>query len=614
MNRKIITSFLVVFSLCLSFVSVFAATDYATIDSKLDSIISDTRGLVDDFNEFLTNNEVVLQQIQSYEVVKTLKENMLKEDVVTVINSAISELESLGTTEALSAKTKLEEIKQNANSLVDEAKNVVSDVEDNYESFTAKELTELVEKFQGMVEEFGITDSNAPTFSKIKEQVELVCMHADVLQAATQLFIQDYHEMLYNNMDEELINKVFNTNSIEKVLDILKSELDNIGTNESKTAKEDLEYIREVANNLKIDAEKLAEDFKQGYVFLKSYEIDEIKQDVQNVIDLYVSYAKDLIDTYSEEYFEKLKDKIYELEPLTVITKVDDLMDKAYEYEQKIIELKDKIQDRASDYIPVLVILGYDEQYITDYVEGKLNTYKDKITNTIIDEFDLYLTHFQDKYKSTITSIKNTTADVYSIRQENISKKIEEILDIRTSFVLLLNRVSGEIENRINKEGTSSDILDLMETYKQVVLTAIDEIVLFAVESNFSLEEKEFKYLADDRIFVFSEFCATNVVKNISGIDVKYFTYASLKNNKIATSTKALISLSETVQEVYQFAVLGDVNSDGAWDISDVVMVIDESLNKTNLAGVEYIAADLNSDDICDITDVVMSIDKGLQL
>lgn len=614
MSKKIITSCLVMFSLCLVFVSVFAATDYTTLNSKLDSIITEARELVSDYNSFLTDNEAVLQTIPSFEDAKNLKENMLKEDVVSVINSLINELNALGTTEAIQAKGELENIKQNAETLVDNSKDVVEEVKANYENYTTDEITALVEKVQDMVEEFGITNSSVPTYSEIKSQVETVCMHADVLQAELQLFIDDYHEMLFDNASEALLDKLLEASSVEEVLNILETELDSIGTAQSATAKEDLKYIKSIVESLKAAAEVLAGDFKEAYVFLKPAEVEAIKKDLQNIIDLYVDYGKSVIDTYSETYIEKIKDKIYETEPLTVITKIDDMMDKAYEYEQKIIELKDKVVDKAYEYLPILVVFGYDKDDITNYVEEKIDTYKDKVSNRLVDEFDAYLSHMQDKYKSIITGIKEATADIYTVRQTNISKEIEELFDVRTSFVSLLNRVSTEIENRISEEGTKSDVLDLMDTYEEIVLTAIDEIVLYAVESNFAIEEEIFAYLADERILVFSDFSATSVVKNVSGIDVKYFTYASLQNNKIATSTKALISLSDTVQEVYQFAVLGDVNSDGAWDISDVVMVIDESINKTNLAGVEYIAADLNSDDICDITDVVMSIDKGLQL
>lgn len=614
MSKKIITSCLVMFSLCIGFVSVFAATDYTTLNSKLDGIISDARELVSDYDSFLTDNEAILQTIASFEDAKSLKENILKEDVVSTINNVIDELNMIGTIEAIQAKSELETIKQNAQTLVDDSKVVVEEVKANYENYTTDEITALVEKAQDMVEEFGITNSSVPSYSEIKSQVENVCMHADVLQAEIQFFIDNYHEMLFDNVSEALLNKLLEANSVEEVLNILETKLDCIGTTQSVTAKEDLIYIKSIVENLKADAEVLAEDFKESYVFLKTSEIDAIKQDLQNVIDLYVDYAKNLIDTYSETYIGKIKDKIYNTEPITVITKIDDMIDKAYEYEQKIIELKDKVVDKASSYLPVLVVFGYDKDDITNYVAEKIDAYKDKVSNRLVDEFDEYLSHMQDKYKSIITGIKNTTADIYTVRQTNISKEIEKLFDVRTSFVSLLNRVSSEIENRIKEEKSKSDILDLMDTYEDVVLNAIDEIVLFAVEANFVIEEEIFTYLSEERIFVFSDFSATNVVKNVSGIDLKYFTYASLQNNKIATSTKVLIKLSETIQEVYQFAVLGDVNSDGAWDISDVVMVIDESINKTNLAGVEYIAADLNTDEVCDITDVVMSIDKGLQL
>jgi len=614
MSKKIITSCLVMFSLCIGFVSVFAVTDYTTLNSKLDSIIVEARELVSDYNSFLTENEAVLQTISSYEDANALKGNMLKEDVVSIINSVLNDLNELGTTEALQAKNELENIKLNAETLVDDSKDVVKEVKANYENYTTDEITELVEKVQGMVEEFGITNSNVPSYSEIKTQVETVCMHADVLQAEIQFFVDDYHEMLFDNVSEALLNKLLEADSIDEVINILETELDSIGTTQSVTAKEDLKYIKSIVENLKADAEVLAKDFKESYVFLKESEIDAIKQDLQNVIDLYVDYAKKLIDTYSDTYIGKIKDKIYNTEPITVITKIDDMIDKAYEYEQKIIELKDKVVGKASSYLPVLVVFGYDKDDITNYVEEKIDKYKDKVSNRLVDEFDEYLSHMQDKYKSIIVGIKNATADIYTVRQTNISKEIKELFDVRTNFVSLLNRVSSEIENRINEEESKSDILDLMDTYEDVVLNAIDEIVLYAVEANFAIEEEIFTYLSDERIFVFSDFSATSVVKNISGIDLKYFTYAGLQNNKIATSTKALIKLSDTIQEVYQFAVIGDVNSDGAWDISDVVMVIDESINKTNLAGVEYIAADLNSDDVCDITDVVMSIDKGLQL
>lgn len=614
MSKKIITSCLVMFSLCIGYVSVFAATDYTTLNSKLDGIISDARELVSDYDSFLTDNEAILQTIASFEDAKSLKENILKEDVVSTINNVIDELNMIGTTEAIQAKSELETIKQNAQTLVDDSKVVVEEVKANYENYTTDEITALVEKAQDMVEEFGITNSSVPSYSEIKSQVENVCMHADVLQAEIQFFIDNYHEMLFDNVSEALLNKLLEANSVEEVLNILETKLDCIGTTQSVTAKEDLKYIKSIVENLKADAEVLVEDFKESYVFLKTSEIDAIKQDLQNVIDLYVDYAKNLIDTYSETYIGKIKDKIYNTEPITVITKIDDMIDKAYEYEQKIIELKDKVVDKASSYLPVLVVFGYDKDDITNYVAEKIDAYKDKVSNRLVDEFDEYLSHMQDKYKSIISGIKNTTADIYTVRQTNISKEIEELFDVRTSFVSLLNRVSSEIENRIKEEKSKSDILDLMDTYEEVVLNAIDEIVLYAVEANFAIEEEIFTYLSEERIFVFSDFSATSVVKNVSGIDLKYFTYASLQNNKIATSTKVLIKLSETIQEVYQFAVLGDVNSDGAWDISDVVMVIDESINKTNLAGVEYIAADLNTDEVCDITDVVMSIDKGLQL
>lgn len=614
MSKKIITASTVMFSLCLVFVSVFAATDYATLNSKLDGIIAEARGLVTDYDEFLENNKEILEMLPSYEEALTLKDSMLKEDVVEVLNNLNQDLYALGTTEAFEVKAELEAIKLDAQALINESKDVVDEVKANYENYTADEITSLVEKAQSMVEEFGITNSNAPTYAEIKSQVEHICMNADVLQAEIKMFIDNYHDMLFNNVNEELLNKLLEAKNIDTVLTILETELDNIGTAQSVTAKEDLKSIKTIVKNIKADAEILAGDFKQAYVFLKSSEIEAIKQDVQNIIDIYVNCAKHLIDTYAETYASKIKDKIYEVDPLTVITKTDDLMDKAYEYEQKIIDLKDKVVEKAADYLPFLVVFGYDEQDIKNYVEEKVDKYKDKVSNRIIEEFDLYLNHMQEKYKSTIKGIKETTADIYSVRQTNINKEIENLFDIRTSFVALLNRVSGEIENRIKEENAKSDIIDLMDTYEEIVLTAIDEIVLYAVEANFSVEENVFKYLADERILIFTDFSATSVVKNIAGIDLKYFTYASLKNNKIATSTKVLIALSDTVQEVYSFAVIGDVNSDGAWDISDVVMVIDESIKKTNLSGVEYIAADLNLDDDCDITDVVMSIDKGLQL
>jgi len=614
MSKKIITSHLVMFSLCLIFVSVFASTDFTTVDSKLDGIISDARALVADYNSFLTDNETVLQTISSYEEAKMLKDNMLKEDVVSTINNVINELNTLGTAEALSVKEELEAIKFNAQALVNDSKDVVEEVKVNYENYTTDEITDLVEKVQDMVAEFGITNSSVPTYSEIKSQVDTVCMHADVLQAATQMFIDDYHEMLFNNASEKLLDKLLEATSINEVLNILESELDSIGTVQAVSAKEDLKYIKTVVKNLKTDGTVLAEDFKEAYVFLKPTEIEEIKQSAKNIVNLYVDYAKNLINTYSETYVGKIKDKIYSVEPLTVITKIDDMIDKAYEYEQKITDIKEFVIDKAKEYVPFLVVFGYDEEYITNYVEEKVNVYKDKVANKIVEEFDEYLNYMQDKYKSTITAIKDKVADVYTLRQSNISKEIEKLYDVRTSFVALLNRVTSEIESRIKEHEAVSDIMDLVDAYEEIVVTAIDEIVLYAVEANFSIEEKIFKYLSDNRIFVFSNFETTSVVKNISGIDVKYFTYASLKNNKIATSTKALIKLSDTVQEVYECAVLGDVNSDGAWDISDVVMVIDESIDKTNLAGVEYIAADLNSDDVCDITDVVMAIDKGLQL
>jgi len=72
-----------------------------------------------------------------------------------------------------------------------------------------------------------------------------------------------------------------------------------------------------------------------------------------------------------------------------------------------------------------------------------------------------------------------------------------------------------------------------------------------------------------------------------------------------------IIEYAGGAEEPEVYAKNGDVNHDGAIDVTDAVLIIDEILMK-NPANFDALLADVNSDGEIDVTDVVMVIDKIL--
>lgn len=624
MKNKVLSLFLVVVMTVPVF-SPILAVSYDDLLSRLDTIKTDIAAMKAEYEGILTTYPDVIDSLsaENKQNALTLADNMMADDIKEKVNAIKEELGTLTVPGASDVLDAINDLEDDAKDLIDDNKDIVEEVKSGYQDMTVDEIKEVVNKVNEIKDSLGYTVDTEATYTKLINIIDDA--HAIGLEINDKIddildeSIDYVDEIVTIDMLKELFNNVKNKDR-DAVIDTIKDSIK--GTTNEANIKALLDELKTKVSELKnklMEANDLDESALISFDDTKKQVISNKAKDIEND---YIDFAKDVIDTFAEDYIHELALVTYDVEVDEMIDYANKSIDVILDYEDTIKELYNNPKEKIKNYnfpaevkdvvnkAGILVALGFVDvsDYNGEYFYNKFKSDIKDIVDYVSDELLDYIDHIDVVLQKEITDeVNNNSAAVAQTNVKTINAKRFATVD---SIKALRTRVENEILSKSTKLDDAKAAIKkvapiVYKMYYTNMLDAIEKVMLLENEK----DDKQFEFNAAHGYIVTDSFLYIDDLEDAVAIpdehiDILSFGKLSKTNEfQVMTSSTMDITFTEEVFGNYTIAVLGDVYADGKINSQDYMSIKNQIMGTKVLAAINKIAADTYRDNKIDSRD-----------
>ena len=270
-------------------------------------------------------------------------------------------------------------------------------------------------------------------------------------------------------------------------------------------------------------------------------------------------------------------------------------------------------------YAEVFDIVGGNEALFNTIIRNKFAEELQKLlTNMdadLKDPIDDFVESRWDKLESNVDDLIASDKTIPE-KNEAINEKINQVTTINEKFVSAINEIIGDldiesIKTKINAilERGNTEFENAKKYLKDHLITDPYDINLVENHDEKVNINRTKEILILDKLFGIAEFKRqVELSSNMGTLVFELGNYDKVPNKAIVKVTEN----DETLKE-YKVIVRGDVNSNGAITVTDVVMTAYYALDSIELDADQVMAADANGNNLITVTDVYMIAMKALE-
>lgn len=602
--------------------SVFAVTSTEMLN-KVESVSQQVSDIKQEYETVLATYSELVDTLstESQNVLKTLTDKLLAEGIKTKLDTAKVELESSSNPDADKVLAAVEKIKENADKLIAENKEILSEVQANYTNLSIDEAKQLINKVTENSKALGVEKDTTETYSLIMSILKEA--HSQSLEINTQIekALTNDEEAIKNTLTIINVEKVFEaikTKSQKNVIEVLIEIIDD--TDGTSELKQDLTAVKEQVKKLNKKLLEIDALDEEAIMLFSNDERQNIVKEVEKIEQEYVNFAKKVINNYTTKYVDTLVENMKELTLDELLDKANEVLDYYDECSSVMNELKSgsflvsnlsSEQKKLAKKVVVMEFVDtekYNKNYLNDNFSKEIGMLKDYVLDTVVDYMD-YIDTFMKNEVSKEIGLNSVPVAQLNIKNINLTR-FNTIQKIKT----LKLRIEGYLSEKLDaNEALNQGIEVIYSIYYNNILETIEKIMLLENQK----QDKTFEFDSLYYRVVMSEFTKLEDIGTIIGIPEKstILTSENLVSGKVKTGSTFTIKLSDSVYQMYTNIVLGDVYADGVVDARDYMAIKNYIMGKDSLSDITLTAADtyrdnqVNAQDYMKIKNQIMEKD-----
>ena len=597
---------------------ILAAMSDSDFNNKLaafDNIINDVEELRDRYNQYILNYEDVINMLspEIKEKALNLTSKLTDEASITAdVNSIIAELEALDLPRATEFVDEIEEIKSDAKIIADECEVLIEDIKNDYSDLSLEQISSLIDKSKEVLVSLGGTIDKTTEHSNMMADIggvhtSLTTFNNNVKSFA-ELYEDEFIAIANPNLTKKIMNKLIDQD-ISAALQEVKNALVELGTDKGGNASNEVTTLINDSTNIKDDITTIADTYMNDYFYFKETQVNDVKEEIQNIVDKYVELTNYMIDNFVKSNYTSLVKDLYDYEIDTAIDRIDDMIDEILFYETKIKNKKNELMENPSSYIRILALFINTDFDVREYIDSNFGSHIEDLKDNLLEEIDGYIEYIQNSIDAERKKVVENGSSSILTKQADLANETARNIATKAKIKVLENKIKQEL---IDRNIDDSSINNAITLASNTIYNIYDMSVLTNIEAAFKLENTKFEYNDTKKYIIASDFINIDIVTSIAGLNAPAFAYNGINSGKVKTKSSMMITMSPNVFEIYTFVVRADINGDGIKNISDVILTIDAALRLNNLDDASLTAADMNSNNAINISDVIMVIDSVL--
>ena len=616
MKNKILRVFMALVVALPMFTSVLAVNADDLLD-RLDEIEHVIEDVKEDYKEVIDEYPEVISALsnESKQTVQDLLDGkFLAEGMATNVKTLKAELSASTVEGADKVLSAVEDVQESFEALIQENKDVVSDVQNGYKNLTIDEMQEIVEKAVEVLESLGKETDVSETYEDLMRILNEAHKMAKNINVKLEAIIAGNVSTFESAVSKELLQELFGelkTKDQEAVIDTLIKALNT--ANGGTALKVDLKDVKADAKEVKNKLLELKNLNEQDLLMFTDSQKQDVANKIKSIEKDYVDFAKIVLDDYAEEYMDVVIDLAYDETVDQMIEYANEALDYYEEYKDTIDSLSTSmfVSKMPEDLKPLakkagfLVALGFVDttEYNKNYIDKNFKTQIDNMSEYIAQEFVDYLDYVD-------TTINDEVMDTYQngTNSEATQNELRGITAARFNTLTNLKALKTRVDKELlaNREDVKEDLSEIAN----YVYAIYHENILLSTSATLMKENSDpaakYECAEMDSYILTNKFMAAKDFTTEMGIPSAHksvVSYANTLNSKIKTGSTLTIKLSEETMGSVTFAVLGDIYADGLVDARDYMVIKNYIMENEEVSKISLIAADTYRDKVIDARD-----------